>query len=82
MQDAVLKEYTLHKHKPPCNEIVREFYTHPQLIMDNQPAYLIVNAKEVPRTREEILRAISIPDVPEEKHSFTNRVNMKRLPNI
>lgn len=69
-----LEEYTLHKHAPPCFEIVREFYTYLQLVMGDQPACSIVKGSDVPFTRA-ILRAISILDVPEKVSSFTNRVN-------
>lgn len=50
---------------PPCNEILREFYTHLQSTMVDQLIYLTV-AREITFTKDEILRAISILDVPEE----------------
>lgn len=43
--------------------------------MGDQPAYSIVEGREVSFTREEILRAISIPDVLKEECPFTDWVN-------
>lgn len=38
--------------------------------MDNQPTVLNVKGKEIPFVKTNILKVISIPNVPEEKPSF------------
>lgn len=75
MQGAGLRKYMMHKHTLPYNEIVCEFYTNLQPAIGDQFAYSIVKSREVPFIREEILRAIHISGMPEDKPSFTDRVN-------
>lgn len=78
MLDVQLEEYTLYKHASHCNKIPWEFYAQLQPAMGDQPTYSIVKDEEIPFTREEILRVIPIPDIPEEKPSFTGIV--KKIP--
>lgn len=75
MHEAGLKEYTLYEHMLLFNEMVREFYTHLQPAVDNQPTFSIARGKEIPFIRSDILKAILIPNVPEKEPSFVDRVN-------
>lgn len=76
MKNTGWEEYTFHKYAQPCNKIVRGFYAHLRPVMGDKPTYSIVKGKDVPFTRE-ILRSISIPDIPVKETSFTDRVNEK-----
>lgn len=64
MNFVELEEYTIHRYIPTCNEILHEFYANLQSVLGDQYAYSTVKRREVPFTKEEILRAIPIPIVP------------------